>query len=92
MTTFCVGDYIRIKYPNRALWDYNRFHNPATEGNRFLVTDVRSNGDFKIAGFRGFTAWWSDNIFELDMPIEAQIARRIKKLYGKCKTTAHWSK
>ena len=92
MKQFSVGDYIRITNPNRGLWNYNIFHNPATEGNRFLVTDVRSDGNFKIAGFRGYTDWWSDNIFELDISIEAHIARRIKKLYGKCKTTAHWSK
>ena len=93
------GDFIRIKHPDSRLWDYDRFHNPATEGNRFLVTDVDLvNNRFKIDGFRGYNNWWSfentNDMFEFceTHNTEIKILHRINKLYAKCKTTAHWSK
>lgn len=93
------GDFIRIKHSHSILWNYNKFHNPATEGNRFLVTDVDLvNNRLKIDGFRGFTGWWdfenANNIFEFCEKgnKETKILQRINKLYAKCKTTAHWSK
>lgn len=97
--SFEVGDFIRVKHPDYVLWDYDKFHNPATEGNRFLVTDVDPlTNNFKIDGFRGFYDWWNSmyatEVFELCEKgnKETKILKRINKLYAKCKTTAHWSK
>jgi hypothetical protein len=96
---FEVGDFIRIKHSYSIVWDYNKFHNPATEGNRFLVTDVDLvNNRFKIDGFRGYNTWWpfetANDVFESceTHSTEIKILKRINKLYAKCKTTAHWSK
>ena len=93
------GDFIRVKHPDSILWDCDKYHNPATEGNRFLVTTVDLlNNRFKIDGFRGFYDWWnfkySTETFELCEKgnKETKILKRINKLYAKCKTTAHWSK
>lgn len=54
------------------------FGNALVSGNTQVSDDVRVSGN----------VWVSDHTLTKEQKIE----NRIKKLYGKCKTTVHWSK